>query len=191
MFVPRLKALLQRFRDDTRGSITVETVIALPLLFWAAAASYDFHEIHRYKSAREKATFTVADMISREQLPITNNYMDQTRQVFNDMVGDGENNQIRISVVEYNANDDVYELKWSESRGTGDLEPLMDEDVRTAHDTLPILTDGQQIILVEAFSTFNSLFSVGLSIPVDIETRIFTAPRFAPKVDYQAVLGQG
>jgi hypothetical protein len=190
MFVPRLKVLLQRFRDDSRGSITVETVIALPLLFWAAAASYDFHDIHRYKSAREKATYTVADMISREELSITDNYMDKTLQVFNDMVSDGENNQIRVSVVEYNGSDEIYELKWSETRGSGDLEPLRDEDVRTAHASLPILTDGQQVILVETSSTFKSLFSVGLSVPLEIETRMFTAPRFVPQVTYEAVLGQ-
>ena len=185
MFVQRLKSLLRRFRDDTRGSVLVETVIALPMLFWATAATYEFHEVHRYQSAREKATYTIADMISREQEAVDSNYLNRTLQVFNDMTNDSGENQIRVSVIEYNADDEEYELMWSETRGTGTLDDLTDATIADEVYRLPVLSNGQQIILVEAVSSYKPTFKVGLGDAFNIETSIFTAPRFVGQIRFE------
>ncbi len=79
MYFTRFKDLLKRFRDDDSGTIMVETVISLPLLVWTIAATYEFFEVHRYKSVREKASYTVADMLSREQSVVTDVYVDNTK----------------------------------------------------------------------------------------------------------------
>lgn len=188
MFIQRLKDLAKRFRVDTCGVIVVETVIALPLLFWATAATYEFHEIHRYKSAREKATYTIADMISREEWAITPNYLDRTFQVFNDMANDSGDNQIRVTVIEYDGANEEYLVSWSYTRGTGKMENLTTEDLANQLERLPILTNGQQMILVEAYSLYTPSFKVGLADTFDMETSIFTAPRFVPKIDYKLQL---
>jgi hypothetical protein len=184
MFVQWLKNLVTRLREDVRGVVVVETVICMPLLFWATAATYEFHEVHRYKSAREKATYTIADMISREQLAITSNYMDRTLLVFDDMANDDGANQIRISVIEYNADTTEYLVRWSQIRGTGTMQALTDAAIAADTNIMPILSDGQQFILVEAKSTYTPVFKMGMGAELDIKTRIFTAPRFVPKIDY-------
>jgi len=188
MFLQRLKNLLKEFRRDTHGSSVVETVISLPMLFWATAATYEFHEVHRYQSAREKATYTIADMISREELAITSNYLDRTLTVFQDMTNDNGENQIRISVVEYDVDDEKYNVYWSYTRGTGTLEALDETAVNEQKDRLPNLIEGQQIILVEAVSTYTPGFKVGLGETLSVKTRIFTAPRLAAQVNYQPTL---
>lgn len=188
MLFRRLKSLLCDFRKDTHGSIMVETVIALPMLFWATAATYEFHEVHRYQSAREKATYTIADMISREQLAITPNYLDRTLTVFQDMTNDNGQDQIRVSVVEYDEDTEKYHVSWSHTRGTGALDALDDTAINEQTDQLPILIEGQQIILVEAVSVYTPGFKVGLGDALNVETRIFTAPRLVAQVRYKPTL---
>lgn len=188
MLLARLKVALRQFREDTRGSLMVESVMSLPLLFWGIAATYDFFEIHRYKSVREKATFTLADMISRETAAagITSIYLDNAKILFDEITNDDGVNQIRVSVVTYDADVDEYGISWSKIRGTGPLNELTDGDVKSAHATLPDVADGEEIILVEAHSKYEPLFNVGLN-DVTIGTRVFSAIRFAPQICYEGV----
>ena len=67
-FIRRLAARLTAFRDETCGSWTVEMVVTMPIMIWGLVATYEFFEIHRYQSVRDKATYTIADMFSREEI---------------------------------------------------------------------------------------------------------------------------
>lgn len=188
MLYARFKTFLQSFWEDARGTLTVEAVITVPLLFWATAATFDFFEVHRYKSVREKATFTVADMISREtsSTGLTSIYLDNAKILFDEISNDDGANQLRVSVISYDADEDEYSVAWSQIRGVGKLTQLTDGDVRNAHDTLPSVDDGEEIILVESTSKYEPLFNVGLN-DVVIDTRVFTAIRFAPQICYEGV----
>ena len=177
-----LKKLLTRFRDDERGTIMIETVIALPLLVWALAASYEFFEVHRYMSVRDKASFTIADMVSRETEAITPVYLDNAKQLYDEITNDTGSNDLRVSVVRYDEQTDSYFIRWSQVRGQGSFTPLQTADVAQAHDILPIMDDGEDLVLVESRSTYAPLFNVGLADNLQIETRIFVAPRFTPQV---------
>ena len=191
MFFHILKQALKDFRDDTRGSIMVESVITLPILFWGLAATYEFFEVHRYRAVRnEKATFTVSDMFSREQTDVNDAYLDNTLQLFNLMTSDDGTNQIRVSLLRYTVEDSnepdqgEYSLSWSETRGAGSLAPFVDESVSALQDTLPTIANGDNLILVESVSDYNPIFTVGLSDMV-ITTRAFTTLRFLPTLCYE------
>lgn len=189
MLLTRLKFMLAEFRDDTRGTIMVEAVISLPLLFWCLAATFEFFEVHRYKSVREKASYTIADMISREQDVVTDVYIDNAKILFDEITNDDGFNQIRISIVQYNGGNDTYFVAWSEVRGTGSLNALTDGDVSTSHSTLPIMGDGEQVIVIELISEYDPLFDVGLGSGINIDTRVFTSLRFAPQVCFVSCSG--
>ncbi|MGK7752019.1 MULTISPECIES: TadE/TadG family type IV pilus assembly protein [unclassified Roseovarius] len=186
----RLKVSLRSFIEGTRGSLTVEAVLSLPLLFWSMAATFDFFEIHRYKSVREKGTFTIADMISRETRAagLTSIYLDNAKILFDEITNDDGVNQIRVSVVSYDADDDEYGIVWSEVRGTGPMVKLTSAQVKDSHETLPDVADGEEIILVESTSSYQPLFNVGLD-DVTIGTRVFSAIRFAPQICYEGLCG--
>jgi hypothetical protein len=186
MFWHDLKLRLQDFRNDERGSFMVESVIALPLLFWTVAATFEFFEVHRYKSVREKATYTIADMISREQDAVTDVYMDNAKALFDIITGDDGINQLRVSIIRYDGDDEEYEIFWSKVRGTGTMDELDDNDVADDHDRLPVLADGEDVIVVESVSRYNSLFNLVISDPFTIETRVFTSIRFAPQICFDA-----
>lgn len=182
----RLKYLLTRFRDETRGSFMVESVIALPLLFWTIAATFEFFEVHRYKSVREKATYTIADMLSREQDVVSDVYIDNTKVLFDEITNDSGVNQIRVTVIRFNEPSDRYEVSWSEVRGLGGMSALVTNDVADDHDILPMLDDGEEVILVESVSSYDSFFDLVLSDTISIETRLFTSLRFAPQLCFDA-----
>ena len=184
-FLP-LKAFARRFRDDTRGSVMVETVITLPLLVWAIAATYEFFEVHRYKAAREKATYTVADMLSRETATVTPIYLDNALTLFNEISNDDGVNQLCISIIHFDADINEYSVRWSEVRGSGEFAELEDSDVATSHATLPIMGDGIDLVLVKANSVYSPLFNVGLDSNLNIDSRIFTSIRFEPTVIFDA-----
>ena len=182
MTLTQLSKRFRNFRDDCSGTITLEAVITLPLLVWMLAATFEFFEVHRFKSAREKATYTIADMISREQDVVTATYMDNTKTLFDEIANDDGLNQLRVSIVWYDESDDQYNVSWSEVRGTGILTALTDGDVSDAHDDYPLMTDGEEVIVVESVSNYDPHFDVGLSDGINIETRVFTSIRFAPQI---------
>lgn len=186
MFWQDIKLRLQDFRDDERGSFMVESVIALPLLFWTVAATFEFFEVHRYRSVREKATYTVADMISREQDVVTDTYMDNAKVLFDEITNDDGTNQLRVTIIRYDAVSDTYGVSWSEVRGTGPLGVLTDTDVANSHATLPMMSDGEEVIVVETSSNYDSLFDLVLTGTLRIDTRVFTSIRFAPQICFDA-----
>jgi len=180
-----LKKFLRQFRDDKRGTILVETVITLPLLVWALAATFEFFEVHRYKSIRDKATYTIADMISREsRIPgyIDSNYINNSFSLFNNIVNDSGVNQLRITIIAFVGDDDSYAVRWSEVRGTGTMSPMTDEDAEGDANRLPIMNPGDELILVEAQSKYTPTFSIGMSSNIPIASRTFTSIRFLPKI---------
>lgn len=182
MFMSSFKTWFRGFRDDERGSIMLEAVITLPLLFWAVAASYEFFELHRYASARDKAAYTVADMISREMQPVTPVYLNNAKTVFDTMANDTGVNQLRVSVVKYDVDSDTFSVVWSQIRGTGSMAALTTSDVEDAHDKLPVMRDGEEVIVVEAESVYPPIFEVGIGENKMIESRVLTSPRFAPQI---------
>lgn len=189
MFTSRVKSALARFRDDTSGVVTVEMVITLPLLIWALAGTYDYFEIHRHQAVREKATYTVADMFSRELAPVTEEYISGAHDLFNAITNDDSPIQLRVSVVTFDEDTEEYSVVWSEVRGAGAMSPLTDADVRSGDVALPQMIDGQQIVLVNSQSTYSPVFNVGMSDNMPVNTSQFMNLRFAPQLCLEDVCG--
>ena len=177
-----LKDRLRRFSRDECGTVMVEVVLTLPILFLGVAVTYEFYEIHRYNSARDKATYTVADMISREMAPVNDTYIDNTKALFDSVSNDSAPTQIRVTVIKYDADQDQYSVAWSAVRGTGNMPVLTTDLVRDRHSELPNMGDGEEIILVESESDYQPVFDVGFGDGVSVVTRMITSPRFAPQV---------
>ncbi|HKL07075.1 MAG TPA: hypothetical protein VJ929_14805 [Roseovarius sp.] len=184
-----LKKRLSRFRDDTRGTVTVEAVIIVPILFWAVTATWEFFELYRFKSVREKASYVVVDMISREQNGITETYLDNTLSLYDDVVREAGNNQIRVSSVMFRDNDpnidtdDEYVILWSEVRGEGPLEPIKTSEIKDGADFIPKMADQGTLIMIQTLSLYHPNFKVGLAANLPVDTHVFTSPRFVAQVN--------
>ncbi|MEL7255362.1 MAG: pilus assembly protein [Pseudomonadota bacterium] len=186
MYWPLIKSYIRDFAEDTNGTIMVETVLTLPMMFMGLAGMFEFFEVHRFQSTRDKASYTVADMLSREQSVINDVYMDNVKTLFDEIADDYGVNTIRVSVIDYNATDDEYGIVWSEVRGQNSMSPLTDVHVRDDHDVLPIMDDGEHVILVESQAQYRTIFEVGFSDEMTITTRVFTSIRFAPQLCFDS-----
>jgi len=181
-----------RFRKDKDGVMTIEMVITLPLLLWMITTSFELFEVHQYKAVRIKATYTIADMLSREMQTVNDDYMDGAKAIFDSQTSDRGENQVRMTVVRYHIptdgdwEDGSYEIQWSQVRGDGDMAPLTDADVAQAHDQLPILQGGEELIIVDSLSIYQPTFVYpGLNNSYTARTRVFTGIRFAPQLCYE------
>jgi hypothetical protein len=185
-----LRSLLRRLHRDERGTVAVETVLIAPLLILGLFLSYEAYGLLRQQSLREKATYTVADILSRETAVVTDTYIDNVKRVF-DMMSGNSNAQLRISVVRYRRSVsqgiDEFDLRWSEVRGAGTMQPLRDADVRKADATFPRMTDGEEIIFVESRGPYVSPVSTGHFDATTLRTQMFVIPRFAPQICFTGV----
>lgn len=174
---------LRGFRRSEDGSLTVEAVIVLPILFAVIMMTFVFHDVFSFRNIRQKATYTVADILSRETDPVTADYLDNAKRLYDTITQDNGTNTLRVSLVSYDADTDTYAVAWSEVRGADTYVSLTTTDVRNAHEMFPDMADEERLIVVETMATYRPFFQFGLGL-VDIPSRALVKPRFAPQVVY-------
>tara|TARA_R110002049_G_scaffold140930_7_gene302374 strand:- start:25727 stop:26302 length:576 start_codon:yes stop_codon:yes gene_type:complete len=164
-------------RED--GTIAMETMIVLPLIFWAYLSTFSIFDAFRMYNLNQQATYTIGDAISRETVPINDDYLRGSQELFEFMTRGAGNTAIRVTSIWYDAAQDRYYTDWSKSRGW--VLGLNSEDVKSWHAKLPVMPDKERVVLVETWRTYDPPFNTGLE-ERDIHNFIFTRPRYAPRV---------
>ena len=182
-FLPR------RFRHDETGSLSIEAVFALPILVWAIIATFVFWDAFKTLNISQKATYTVADMLSRETDPIDDDYIAAMHEMFDFLAGSAGANAIRVTVVtkvsDPNSGAEEVQLVWSEGAG---IAPYADLALIEAR--LPEMAVGEQLIVVESEQEWQPDFAVGLAAYRFREVAL-ARPRFAPQLVWDDGLGSG
>ncbi len=184
MIKQRLKDLLQKFRADTRGTVAIEAVILIPILFWAFLAMAVFFDMYRARTTTEKAAFAISDMFSRETAAVNMDYMRGAESLFETISYLNSVDPLRVSVVTWAGDEDDgdYALDWSHS--TGMVQGLTTEQFESMIARLPQLVPGERMIVVETFAEYTPLVDVGIGT-VEMNTFVFTRPRFAPQLVWE------
>lgn len=184
----KLRALLANFWTDTRGSVTVEFILAMPFVFWAFMATYVYFDGYHQSTANLKAAYTISDLISRETTDIDDAYVDSMFTLFGLMTHTPSDISLRISVIRWDATADRYYVNWSANRGFP--AELNDGTIGAFASKLPNMPDNEIVILVETQNTFTPLFRIGLE-KTKLENFVFTRPRFVDQLkwDGQSSLG--
>jgi len=170
---------LKIFANDTRGSVLVEFIIFLPMLYWALMASYVFFDGYRQSALNLKSAYTISDLLSRETETINPDYIDSMYSLLEVMTRSGTSIQMRISVVRFDEGDDKYYVDWSQVRGM--TTTRTDANIGDVESQLPVMPDNERVILVEVWHQFVPLFNVGLNT-TELEDFVYARPRFAPQV---------
>ncbi len=186
-----VKARLAAFREDERASLSIETVVIFPLLLWVYLAMFVFFDAFRSQSLSDKAAYTIADLISREDHFVTNTYLDTVYSIHGALARSHERTQMRISMVRYQESQDRYRRVWSRNRGgMGNLNNAM---LRTSEyrDRLPVVPNGEKFVLVETATAWRAPFNLDWLMSwissgphegaEEIEFRTFTVTR--PRTD--------
>lgn len=185
------------FRATTEGSMSVEAMLVLPLLVWWYVASFEFFEAFRERNANTKAAYTLADMITRESLPVNAAYIDGMGQVFEYLTLSDEPTRIRVTSITFkqtvgqpDPTVGKFEVQWS--HGTGTYTDHTTATLQLVKGHLPKMTPGDTAILVETYSSYVPIFRIGLDMqnnPDPLGNLWFSQfvvmrPRFLPAITW-------
>ncbi len=189
--VPNMTSAIRRFLRSEQGGLSVETVLIFPLLLWAYAALFIYWDAYKAQNINLKATYTIADMVSREQVAIIPGYVDGSNDAYRYLIRSNDGNDTRVSIVEFNTSDPanpnapaVMRLRWSYA--TGAAQPHVDLSV--LGNQLPMMPIGAELIVVETTMHWKPPFSFTL-IPTGVDARdmdnfVFMSPRFVARVRF-------
>ena len=173
-------SLTKRYARGEEGSISIEAVLAVPMLVWAITATFVFWDAFKTLNVSQKATYTVADMLSRETVAIDDDYMTSMHELY-DFLSEGGDNALRVTVVRMDedpmTNIKTLELVWSE--GVGGIAGYQNLDL--IEDRIPDMAGGDQLIVVESEQEWSPAFSVGLA-SYRFRELALARPRFSPQL---------
>ncbi|MFA5538090.1 MAG: TadE/TadG family type IV pilus assembly protein [Gemmobacter sp.] len=171
----RLKVAIKDFLRDGRGVVSTETILVLPILIWAYLAMFVFWEAFRAVNTNAKASHTIADMISREST-VTVADITGMGMIHRYLSNTPEDTSIRVTSVQYRAQGNSYRVLWSRhSNKYG--EPLTNAKLKDIEDRLPVMSDGDSVVILESWRDYRPAFAMGLE-PMTISHFVLTRPRF-------------
>jgi Flp pilus assembly protein TadG len=180
-----LKTHLQRFgREEEGGSFILETVIMLPLLLWALMSMIVYWDAYRSVNRLDKASYALADTLSRQQAPMPVTSVDQWDNLVTYMLDPGQTAQVRVTSYRWVPANNRFEVLWSRSVG-GPRPAWTTDTLQTVASQIPIMDDTEYGILTETWVDYeprlNVVFmdTVGVG-PMTLTKFTPTPARFAP-----------
>lgn len=176
----RLRQALKRFRSEDHGSVVAEAVIALPIMIWAYMGLYVYWDAFRAVNLAQKASYTLADYISRERGTLSTVEINGLASVFQYMMDSDQTTRIRITSLYWNPDNNRFEVYWSLSPNNT-MTPLTTTTLQVVKDRIPAMADGDSAILLETEATYSAAFNVGIDDQV-FKNFIVTRPRFLTRI---------
>lgn len=173
----KLTSSIKGFIQNQQGTATVEFLLVMPLIiFWIGGTLTFFNAFSEYTKS-VKATYTVADILSR-QTAIDDNYIDSMNNLFANFMNQSTNDVwLRVSSIA-KVSDDLT-VDWSTA--TGIHNPL-EVSADIPEEIIPDLLDEESIILVESYTPFVPFLDY---IGIDSNTyvnRVVVSPRFSSQL---------
>lgn len=172
---------IRRWLRDEDGSVAVEAMLFLPLLFWVYMATFSFFHGYKVEATSFKANITIADMFSREADYVSPSFIDGAKSLLDFLASSDDDPELRVTAFRWDEDDGEYQVSWSQNRG--DRPPLTTADLLNELDRLPIMYDNEMAILVETWIDYEPVFDVGVDArTMDAFTVI--SPRFVQQLCY-------
>lgn len=176
--------MIKKFWQREDASVAMEAVIVMPILTWVFIASFVFFDAFRVYNTSIKATYSVADVMSRRTTTIASTDIEGLAEVFQFLTRNTAGSALRITQITRQTGG--YRIDWS--HGTDGLTYLRASDFPDFIDQIPIMAFGDRMLLVETFLPHRPAFSVGLADQEFVNFTV-TRPRFAGQVAFNANLG--
>ncbi|AKS46790.1 Flp pilus assembly protein TadG [Octadecabacter temperatus] len=179
-----IKSKLRRFRREEEGAMVVEAMIMFPTLFACVIATFVFFDAFRNQSINLKAAYTISDALSREDQGITNTFITNTWLVHRFLTNSEALTKLRVTLVKYvdDTDDEVdngeHIAVWSVEKGGAGTLTDAEVQMMNANNEIPVMPDGETLILVQTWVDYEPNFSIGLGA-FTFENTIFTRPRAA------------
>jgi Flp pilus assembly protein TadG len=171
---------LRRFGRDEAGTLVAESVLVLPFMLWSYLALFVYWDSYRSVNTVQKAAYTISDMISREMVPVTENYINGMDTILEYLIDADQDAKLRVSSIRWSELNNRYEVMWSRSPGNAMIR-LTTATVAGIASKLPNLADGDYVVLVEVDVNYHAAFNVGIN-DQSLKQFIVTRPRFVMPV---------
>lgn len=185
-----LHGLTRRFVRSERGGAVVEGVLMLPVMVAAWIGLYAFWEGYNTRAALQKATFSMADMLSREMVPVSGALLDGLDGGAEYLVGPRFDVTTRFTGFRRTGpNDADVAVIWSYS--PGELRAAMTTaDLVAMAGQLPNLSVGTMAVIAEtqmAYSAPTPVPLISYLVPSSFSERVVLRTRFVPKLCWTGV----
>lgn len=178
--------LFRRFRRDESGTITIEFVVVVPLLFGLLVLSFEVFDAFKSYSRASKATYAVSDIVSRQTV-VDQASVEELHSVLDSMMP-WLNEEKWIRVTSFSQDKNGYNVEWSHASGTPTklTNAMITEEMAAM---LPDIAPGDTVVLTEASIPHRSLVTwIGLDDVVwHIEQTV--RPRFIAAIAGSAPQG--
>jgi Flp pilus assembly protein TadG len=175
---------LRAFAQREDGYMVVDTVMALPFLCWAFIAMYSYWDGYRAATQIQKATYAVADLISREQRTINAGYINGMRRAMDQILPGDMSAEIRVTSIIYSEANGRFEVEWSATSGTL-APPLTTALLSPVVSKIPEMFDGDTAVIVESWVEYEAVLVMGGVEDQRMSQFVVTRPRFAPRIVYE------
>jgi hypothetical protein len=176
-----IKSRLTAFLRDDDGNMSIEALVFIPFVITLLASTFSFYDAFRFKALNTKAAFTISDALSRQTDAITPAYIDGMVSTLAFLTRSESHYSLRVTMVRYDANDETYNVGWSQARG--EFSPMTASGITEITDQLPSLLHNEVVILVETQTDYDTPFPINGFMTDDLFYNFaFTRPRFAPQL---------
>lgn len=187
----QIRASLRHFVRNDSGLASAEMILVMPIYLFCIMGTFTFWDAFDVANRSQKAAYSVSDLVTRKQDQVTEAYVTGLFDTMQYMMGPALPVRTRITSVFYNGTDDRYEVIWSRSSYPG-VPPLTTDTLTTIQSHLPLMFDGDALIVVETRVEFTPILgAVALALETldsgTMENVIVTRPRFLPKICMQGV----
>lgn len=179
------KALHRKAWQSEHGSISVETVIILPVVAWALMASFTFTDAFRHQTTLQKSVYTAADLVSRASgTALTPEYLNGVYSFMLRINDTPLDVHLRITLIGWDNAEEEYRVIWSYA-DQGNTATVLDDTVLNAAygAQIPKISVGETLLLTEGLLKYEPPFRVGLQAR-DLTETALTRPRFAPGITF-------
>lgn len=177
-----LAQALRRFGRADSGTVSIETVIALPVLIFALVVCVLLSDMFRSQTTALRAAYSVADTLSRRVDPVTGPYLDGTGVLYRYLARAQHGTWVRVSSVAFSEPEDRFIVVWSH-HSEGGLVLNTDLLNKGLHERIPSMPVGETVILVEAGTEWRS-FAAGMLTDREFRQVVVTRPRFTSQLRY-------
>ncbi|MDF2141588.1 hypothetical protein [Paenirhodobacter sp. CAU 1674] len=164
-------SLLRRFLRRTDGSVPIEGLFGALLLLTWYALSFQIYEAFRMKTLHQRAAYTIADMISRQDTAIGPKFVQGLKTTFTYLTDakTTDDSWVRITLIECMADgaDDkdpcdgvTKHATLLESYATDSEQTLTQANIEALFDRIPIMAMGDTAVITETSSYFDPIFSM-------------------------------
>lgn len=172
--------MLRQFWSDTTAAVAFEAMIVFPMLAWAWVGTFAFFDAYRTYNTSVKATYTIADLMSRQTTTVFGTDIDGMGDMLSIMIRGNDGVELRVTQI-LRTTDDEYRVDWSYATGT--QAALATPNLLAIEDRLPDMAQGERVVLIESFIDYDPTFNVGIN-DLTFENFTLTRPRYAGQVPF-------